>query len=89
MNIRVECTPAFNYALSEHEVSVSAHGAAFHSDDLAMGLATSVPLKIEGNGITADFELSCGEDVNFVLHELKDVIAVKGAFLVMRPGRAL
>ncbi|MEX0980701.1 MAG: glycoside hydrolase family 15 protein [Bacteroidales bacterium] len=70
MKIRVECSPAFNYALSAHEVSVGAHGAAFHSDDLAMGLATSVPMKIEGNGVTAEFELTCGKDVNFVLHEL-------------------
>ncbi|MCA1746698.1 MAG: DUF5911 domain-containing protein, partial [Bacteroidales bacterium] len=58
MKIRVECSPAFNYALSAHEVSVGAHGAAFHSDELAMGLATSVPLTIDGKGVTAEFELT-------------------------------
>ncbi len=71
MIIRVECSPAFNYALGSHELLINAHGAAFHTDDLSMGLATSVPLGKDGKGVTAEIELSCGEDINFVLHELE------------------
>ncbi|MBS0011842.1 MAG: glycoside hydrolase family 15 protein [Bacteroidales bacterium] len=71
MIIRIECSPAFNYALCSHDLLVNAHGAAFHTDDLSMGLATSVPLTKEGKGVTAEIELSCGEDANFVLHELE------------------
>jgi len=72
MQVRVECRPAFHYGLHSHRVYPGVHGAAFYSEDLAMGLATSVSLEGDGDGVTAQFELTCGEEVNFVLHQLED-----------------
>ena len=72
MQVRVECRPAFHYGLHSHRVFPGVHGAAFYSEDLAMGLATSVSLESDGDGVTAQFELTCGEEVNFVLHQLED-----------------
>ena len=43
MTIRVECFPAFNYARDSHNVIINNHGAGFYSDNMNLGLATSVP----------------------------------------------
>jgi len=72
MKLKVECQPAFNYAQDEHEVILNSHGAGFYSKSLAMGLATSVPLKTDGAGVFAEIELKQGETANFVVKELED-----------------
>ena len=67
MAFRVECTPAFNYARSEHKVVVGPNTVSFHSPELSMGLGTSVPMKQEGSGAAAQFILQEGEAAQFVL----------------------
>jgi len=67
MAFRVECTPAFNYARSEHKVEVGRNSVRFHSPELSMGLGTSIPMKQEGSGAAAEFVLQEGQEAQFVL----------------------
>ncbi|MEQ8472666.1 MAG: glycoside hydrolase family 15 protein [Marinoscillum sp.] len=69
MKIRVECEPAFNYAQDEHKTVINENGAAFYSKDLAITLATEVPLHERGKGVYAEIELQGGETANFVIKE--------------------
>ncbi len=41
---RIECFPAFDYARAEHETEFSEEGVCFHSAQLGLGLATTIPL---------------------------------------------
>jgi len=72
MKLKIECKPAFNYAQDEHEVVLNSHGAGFYSKSLAIGLATSIPLKTNGTGAFAELELKQGDTANFVIKELED-----------------
>jgi len=67
MAFRVECTPAFNYARSEHKIEVGPNSVRFHSPELSMGLGTSIPMKQEGSGAAAEFVLQEGQEAQFVL----------------------
>lgn len=67
MAFRVECTPAFNYARSEHKVEIGRNTVSFHSPELSMGLGTSAPMKQEGSGVAAEFVLQEGQEAQFVL----------------------
>lgn len=71
MSFRMECRPAFNYARDEHEKDLMAEGACFHAPNLSLGLATSVPVKDDRDGVTADFTLQEGETARFVLREIE------------------
>jgi len=70
MAFRLECYPAFNYARDAHETRVSGEGAAFHAPGLSLGLASSVPLKQDGNGVFAEFTLQERETAVFLLKEI-------------------
>lgn len=70
MNLRMECFPAFNYARDSHEIALSKDGAAFHSPNLSLGLASPLDLKREGDGIVADFTPEHGQKTNFILREI-------------------
>ena len=67
MAFRVQCRPAFDYARATHETDVLSDGAVFRSPNLSLGLATRVPLILDGDGVVADFTLREGETVSFVL----------------------
>ena len=70
MTIRVECFPAFNYARDSHNIIINNHGAGFYSDNMNLGLATSVPLHKSGTGVIAELEMKCEDTANFVITEL-------------------
>jgi len=70
MAFKMECQPAFNYARDRHETSISPDGACFYTPDLSLGLATSVPLRLEGNGVAAEFSLEQGQTAAFVLRDV-------------------
>jgi GH15 family glucan-1,4-alpha-glucosidase len=72
MPFRLLCQPAFDYARAAHETTVCPEGAVFRSPGLELGLSTAVPLRQEGNGVTANFVLSHGDSATFVLSELDD-----------------
>ncbi|MDA2915642.1 glycoside hydrolase family 15 protein [Nitrospinae bacterium AH_259_B05_G02_I21] len=67
MAFRVQCRPAFDYARATHETDVLSDGAVFRSHNLSLGLATRVPLILDGDGVVADFTLREGETTSFVL----------------------
>src|SRR5215831_6040545 len=70
MAFKLECYPAFNYAREIHETRIYREGAAFHSPGLSLGLASSVPLKQDGNGAFSEFTLQEGQIAVFVLKEI-------------------
>jgi GH15 family glucan-1,4-alpha-glucosidase len=70
MQLRMECLPAFNYARDKHKTAVTKEGACFHSDDLSISLAATIPLEKNGNGVTANFTLNERETAIFVLEEI-------------------
>ena len=72
MRMRLECYPAFNYALDTHETTLSGKGASFHTPDLSMGLASTIPLQKNDQGAKAEFEIiEEGETAVFVLHKIQ------------------
>jgi GH15 family glucan-1,4-alpha-glucosidase len=71
MQFCLRCQPAFDYARQEHTVKIGENGASFHSRDLHLGLATSVPLKQEEASIVAEFSLKDQETAEFVLRQIE------------------
>jgi GH15 family glucan-1,4-alpha-glucosidase len=70
LKFRLVCRPAFNYARDEHELTMSEEGACFRAPDLALGLASHVPLQRDGDGVVAEFALNEGETAEFVLRQI-------------------
>jgi GH15 family glucan-1,4-alpha-glucosidase len=72
VRMKMECYPAFNYALETHETSISEKGASFHTPGLSMGLASTIPLDKNERGTLSEFEIKeDGETAVFVLHKIK------------------
>jgi GH15 family glucan-1,4-alpha-glucosidase len=67
MSLRLECRPAFDYARGRHETTLDEHGARFDGPGLSLGLAASVPLQRDGEGVIADLSLAEGQSATFVL----------------------
>ncbi len=70
MAFKVECRPAFDYARSAHETEVLPEGAVFRTPELCLGLATRVPLSLDGGGVVGEFSLRQGETTSFVLQDV-------------------
>ncbi len=70
LTFRLNCQPAFNYARDPHTTEVTAVGVCFRSPALSLGMATRVPLKPDGAGVSADFTLHEGQTAVFVLQEI-------------------
>src|SRR5262245_458025 len=70
MPFRLECRPAFDYARAQHQTSISEQGARFDGPGMSVGLAASVPLRRDGDGVLADFALDEGQSAIFVLRLL-------------------
>ena len=71
--IRVECFPAFNYALDSHKTEIHDCGAVFTSDALTLELTTpcnTLKLHPERGGVEAVVNLKQGERMTFVLRPL-------------------
>ncbi len=67
---RLECRPAFDYARAGTTRPSAEHGARFDGPGLSLGLAASVPLRRDGDGVVADFTLGEGQSATFVLRRL-------------------
>ena len=73
LSFNIVCRPAFNYARDSHEIHLSKDGVIFHSKNLCLGLATSVPLEQDGEGgVRAHFTLHANQSVHFILESAKD-----------------
>jgi GH15 family glucan-1,4-alpha-glucosidase len=71
MPFHLECRPAFDYARARHKTTVTEHGARFDAPGLSLGLASSVPVVRDGDGVTADLHLGEGQSATFVLRLLE------------------
>jgi GH15 family glucan-1,4-alpha-glucosidase len=67
----LECRPAFDYARSAHETHLTEHSACFEAPSMRLHLASPVPLRRNGDGVVADFTLSEGDKVTFILCRLR------------------
>jgi GH15 family glucan-1,4-alpha-glucosidase len=69
MPFRLECSPAFDYARTLPDVTITKHGATFIATGvrLRLGLASDVPLVTDGRRVTADFILRAGDCAALVL----------------------
>ena len=67
VHFRLECRPAFNYALDPLSVRHSDHGFIFEGNDIALELLSPVTLEEHADGVTGNFTLSAGETIVFVL----------------------
>ncbi len=70
LELSVRCKPAFNYARDDHQAVPVGTGVVFHSANAHLGLASSVPLRVEDGAAVATFTLEAGETACFVLREL-------------------
>jgi GH15 family glucan-1,4-alpha-glucosidase len=70
MQFRLECLPAFNYGRDSHSTEIIPAGARFSSPNLRFGLASSIPLKQLGVGVSAEFSLDEGHTQSFQFREL-------------------
>ncbi|AMV22028.1 glycoside hydrolase family 15 protein [Planctomyces sp. SH-PL14] len=71
MTLRMECTPAFDYARAAATIHLTDHGACFEGAGLTIGLSSSVPLKRCDGGVTAEFDVHEGDEAVFVLRILE------------------
>ncbi len=86
MRMKVECYPAFNYALTKHETHISERGASFHTPELSMALGSTIPLQKDQKGSFAEFEITEEHDpAVFVLHKIKED---EGCTICFSPAQA-
>ncbi len=71
LRFALRCQPAFNYGRDKHKATATAGGVVFTSPDLAMELASPLPLTIDvaAGAATAHFILEEGESVTFAFRE--------------------
>ncbi|UJH90450.1 glycoside hydrolase family 15 protein [Antarcticibacterium sp. 1MA-6-2] len=73
---KMKCSPRFNYGRSKFSVErISEVEVIFRSegdDKTALRLMSSVPLKVEGEDVTAEFTLKPTEIADFLLEEVKN-----------------
>ena len=69
VRFRLECFPSFNYARDKHEIHPFPQGATFISSSASVGLASPVPLTIDGTGVVAEFSLPRGNTATFFLRQ--------------------
>jgi GH15 family glucan-1,4-alpha-glucosidase len=68
---RLECRPAFGYAQTAHTTTVQGERASFQTPGLTLGLASSVPLKRDGDAAVAEFTLDDEQSATFILRALE------------------
>lgn len=72
VTFKLECYPAFDWAQREHKVHMVGPGAVFDAGDMKVSLLSRFPLAQVGNGVEAEFTLSAGESITFILRQVED-----------------
>jgi GH15 family glucan-1,4-alpha-glucosidase len=80
MAFALHCRPAFDYGREAHETFAISGGVHFRSRQLAMNLASPVPLVRQGGAACARFVLNTGESAVFTLAEGSPEMCVKSAY---------
>ncbi len=70
IRFQLECAPAFNYGRDQHHVDHRTGGAIFRGPDMTVGLVSPIPLTISDGGASAEFTLSSGQSVTFMLQHM-------------------
>lgn len=72
VRFQLRCQPAIDFARRPHKVILEPRGAIFDSDGLDLGLISPVPLRVEGDAVTAEVVLRRGESATFALRHVED-----------------
>ena len=72
MKLRMECRPAFNYARDKHTTQVTPEGATFYSSGISLGLATPVPVAVDGDTAVSEFTIHEGQAARFVMRQVPE-----------------
>ena len=67
LRLRLDVQPRFGYGLYEPEVTIEPRGAVFRAQGDALALGSPVALEASAAGASAEFELTAGERLTFVL----------------------
>lgn len=67
VRVTMNCRPAFNYGREKHATLLDPNGVVFRSSNLSLSISTEVPLKENGDGVSAEFSLQEGESKVFLL----------------------
>ena len=70
LTLDVRCEPAFDYARTAPNVSVTPDGVIFEGKGLTLGFSTEVPFKATERGACGRFVLREGEKTSFVLRRI-------------------
>lgn len=66
IKFRLECFPAFNYALDKHKVRLRKGGAVFETAKERAGLTSPVSLHSQDGGVICEFVMKQGQSKNFI-----------------------
>ena len=69
VRFKFECRPAFDFARARHRLEVQSDGARFLSDQERLGLTSPVQLHGRDGGVEAEFTMSGGETLAFLLRQ--------------------
>lgn len=72
VHFRLECRPGFNFARRPHQTTVVEQGAVFEAPGMKLALLSPLPLRLEQDGVAADFVLRPGGSMTFVLRHPED-----------------
>src|SRR5215217_1805955 len=61
MHFEMRCRPAFDYARARHTVERHDEGVVFRTKKLSLGLASAIPMTVEGPAATSRLQLKAGE----------------------------
>ena len=68
MRFIANVAPRFDYGRARHDVTLTEHGALFHSPAITLSLSTRCPLEVAGDGdVRARFTIQAGDTAAFVL----------------------
>jgi GH15 family glucan-1,4-alpha-glucosidase len=68
MRLRSHLQARFDYARREHRTRRNRDGVVLATDELKLTLFAGVPLQTDRGDVSAEFDVSAGETVTFVLH---------------------
>jgi GH15 family glucan-1,4-alpha-glucosidase len=69
MRFRVNVDPRFDYGRAPHETRLHEHGVVFESAALTLALQSNISFTQAASGVVAEFKLSPGESMAFVLEQ--------------------
>ncbi len=73
VSFRVECTPAFDYARSDHKTVLDPRGAVFEANGATFALLSPIPIERSERGVTGEFVLEPGEKAVFVFRRANEI----------------